>query len=110
VSIKVIPLSFLLRHSAILSLAGLGKDVLSEETNIVKALKAHASDILEVRILFSEPSRGWNRDEDPGGYEVRKKNREGLLQSCQDYTRDDWEKRTIYLVLRPIITYFLQLN
>ena len=97
--LQVIPLSQLLRHSPVLSLAGLGP---TEETNVGKAIRLHASDILDVRMLVSDLS--WSRskqEEHSGLYEIRRRDWE--IMRTQALTRNDWEARTIYMVFRIYI-------
>ena len=99
VILQVIPLSQLLRHSPVLSLAGLGP---TEETNIGKAIRSHANDILDVRILVSDPSWGRSkREEHSGLYEIRRRDWE--IMRMQALTRNDWEARTIYMVFHIYI-------
>jgi len=96
---QVISLCYLLRHSSILRLSGLGQDVRVEETSVVKALRTHAGDVLEVRMIVSESSSSWH-SKDRGIYEVRRKDWEDMLQApSRQYTRDQWEKQTVYMVL-----------
>ena len=69
-----------------------------EETVIVKALRTHANEVLEVRMLVDGSSSSWQA-KDRGLYEVRRKDWEDMPQhSSRGYTRDDWERRTVYLV------------
>src|SRR6266481_3046678 len=96
---QVISLWYLLRHSSILCLSGLGQDVRVEETSVVKALRTHAGDVLEVRMIVSESSNSWH-SKGRGIYEVRRKDWEDMLQApSRQYTRDQWEKQTVYMVL-----------
>jgi len=65
----------------------------------VKALKSHASEVLEVRMIVSDSSSSW-QSKDRGIYEVRRKDWEDMLHvPSREYTRDQWEKNTIYMVL-----------
>jgi len=98
---RFIPLGYLLRHASILKVAGLGKNVQAEETVVLKALRTHANGVLDVRMMIEGSSSGWHA-KDCGLYEVRRNDWESMLQHpSRGYTRDHWERRTVYLVLRP---------
>ena len=76
------------------------------ETEVVKALRSHASETLEVRILGSASSSSvWygtgktSRIKDVGGYEVRRKDWETLLEHpLRQLRRVQWDERTVYMV------------
>ena len=76
------------------------------ETEVVKALRSHASETLEVRILGSASSSSvWygtgktSRKKDVGGYEVRRKDWETLLEHPLRQLRTvQWDERTVYMV------------
>jgi len=101
---EVISLSYLLRHSSILSNVDLPQ---SPEVAISKALRACATDVLEVRMIVSRPqsNSNWKKKdiEQLGMYEVRRTDMSGGFQhpSFRNYSRGDWEKQTIYVV-RPV--------
>lgn len=81
------------------------------ETTLVKAIRAHASDIFEVRMLVSSPSRGvWygrnmSQHAAIGGYEVRLKDWRNILDRAGSWTRQEWEARTIYLVRQKYLLF-----
>ena len=77
---------------------------LPSETALVKAIREHASDVLDVRMSMLSPSRAeWygrnmsGRD-NTGGYEVRLKDWKEAILRAGNTTRQDWEARTIYIV------------
>ncbi|KDQ15495.1 hypothetical protein BOTBODRAFT_187311 [Botryobasidium botryosum FD-172 SS1] len=80
------------------------------ESAFAKALKAHGSGFLEVRILFTEPSQGdWNdpdaqmeseQGEDAGGYEIRRKDWHSI-KDAHPLWGTAWEGRTIYVENMP---------
>ena len=93
---KVIPLSYLLDSSkfvAPLRLQG-------SQTLIVKALRSYASDVVDVRLLVSEPSSSsWFGNSSAGGYEIRRKDWADNAPGCfGELSKVDWEKQTIYVV------------
>ncbi|KZT70319.1 hypothetical protein DAEQUDRAFT_750444 [Daedalea quercina L-15889] len=93
-----IPLQFLLSHSAVLSTL----DPSPTEAAIVKVIRAQNSDLLDVRVLVSAPSRAaWYGKESGrgqlGGYEVRRQDWAEVLQCTQQLTEDDWAARSIYI-------------
>ena len=93
---QVISLRYVLWHSSVLRL---GQDLRAEEIGIVKALRSHASEVLEVRMIVSNSSDSW-QSKDRGIYEVRRKDWEDMLHvPSREYTKDQWEKNTIYMVL-----------
>ena len=95
---QVIHLSYLLRHSSILS--GLHPE--SSEVSIAKALRSCAQDLFEVRIIVTEPSRPYRKKREPafiGSYELRRKDWSNTRSSASRYySKRDWEDRTVYLV------------
>ncbi|KAF7789463.1 hypothetical protein EIP86_000408 [Pleurotus ostreatoroseus] len=103
-----VPLSYLIAESPYL--AGCGHE--PEEGALVRAVRMHAAEELEVRMIMSEPSRAvwYGRRVDSGmggGYEVRARGgyREATMQGAQAGTREGWDSRTVYVlegsVLRP---------
>lgn len=74
------------------------------ETTLVKAIRAHTSDVFEVRMLMSSPSRAvWygrnmSQHDAVGGYEVRLKDWRSILDRAGNSTRQEWEARTLYIV------------
>jgi hypothetical protein len=98
--LQVISLSYLLNSSKVLAPLQLQ----DSQTPIVKALRSYASDVLDVRLLVSEPSsltwfRGDNNTDDVGGYEIRRKDWVDGASSCiGELSKADWAKQTIYMV------------
>ncbi|KIM75201.1 hypothetical protein PILCRDRAFT_13765 [Piloderma croceum F 1598] len=96
---KFIPLSYVLRNSPVLRS---GQDLRAEEIGVVKALRSHASDVLEVRMIVSDSSNSW-QSKDRGIYEVRRKDWKDMLHvPSREYTKDQWEKNTIYMENIPV--------
>jgi hypothetical protein len=103
---SVVPLSHLLRHSSVISSSGKHLE-LEPEAAIVKALRRDASAVVDVRVLVSQPSKSdWfqkdrnNRKESVGGYEIRRKDWNSEVRPDRDYTKSDWDERTVYMVRR----------
>ncbi|OCH89986.1 hypothetical protein OBBRIDRAFT_631030 [Obba rivulosa] len=97
-----IPLSYLLHHSPYLSKLS----PLPSEVSLVKAIRAHAGDHLDVRVLVSAPSRApwYGRTavkEDSGGFEVRRKSEGCPVHVVENWSRHDWDARTIYMECIP---------
>jgi hypothetical protein len=99
----VLPLSYLMRRA--FSREHLGYEHMPTEANVVKAIRAYAGDVLEVRMLVSIPSPStWHPSWKPerasvGGYEVRRKDWSTLSDNAtRDFTRAQWDDRTIYMV------------
>ncbi|KAG1906833.1 uncharacterized protein F5891DRAFT_998933 [Suillus fuscotomentosus] len=97
-----LPLSYLMRRA--FGRENLGQDYMPTEANVVKAIRAYAGDVLEVRMLVSAPSAsGWYPSWKPergsvGGYEVRRKDWTTLLDNAtREFTRGQWDDRTIYM-------------
>ena len=103
---KVIALSYLLESSKILAPLQLQ----DSQTLIVKALRSCASDVVDVRLLVSEPSSSiWfgRRDniKDAGGYEIRRKDWvDGASRRFEGFSKAYWEKHTIYVVRSHLST------
>ncbi|EMD40313.1 hypothetical protein CERSUDRAFT_102731 [Gelatoporia subvermispora B] len=96
-----VPLSSLIHHSPYLSKLSPSPN----EALLVKAIRAHASEYLDVRVLVSAPSRvAWygrtNVKEDPGGFEVRRKE-DLAMRNHENLSKNDWDARTIYLECIP---------
>lgn len=96
-----IPLSYLIKHSRVLSSIFSG----IPETTIVKAIRAYAVDFIDVRLSFAAPSSsGWYRGgsssrPSQGGYEVRRKDWVTACRSASStYSKSDWESLTLYIV------------
>lgn len=79
-----------------------GVDPLPTEATIIKSLRTHANDRFDVRmILAGVASRSAKHGRlDTGGYEVRRKDWQEVVQHMKDgtFTRTHWQKRTIYIV------------
>lgn len=79
------------------------------EVGVVKALRSYANDTLEVRMLVSAPSSSvWygtgktSRKKDVGGYEVRRKDWETLLDHpLRHLSPEQWDERTLYMECVP---------
>jgi hypothetical protein len=99
----VLPLSYLMRRA--FGRENLGQEYMPTEANAVKAIRTYAGDVLEVRMLVSAPSASawypsWKPERDSiGGYEVRRKDWSTLLDNAtREFTRSQWDDRTIYMV------------
>ncbi|PPQ72779.1 hypothetical protein CVT24_012805 [Panaeolus cyanescens] len=92
-----IPLSYILEHSPVFRLSN-PRFSAYPPTLYVKALRAHASDLVVLRLDLSsgvEPSgrtRGSTFASSGLGYQVRRKS-----QSNLNYTKQDWDQRTLYM-------------
>lgn len=91
-----IPLSYLLSSSKILAPLQLQ----DSQTLIVKALRSCASDVIDVRLVLSEPSsftrfgsRGSSKS--AGGYELRRK--DWTSAQFGESSQADWDDQTIYV-------------
>ncbi|KAI0690860.1 hypothetical protein BC835DRAFT_1362779 [Cytidiella melzeri] len=73
------------------------------EAILVKALRAHAENTIDIRLLMSSPSRAeWHgkdsSSKQPGGcYEIRLKDWRETLHRSRNFSRNEWELRTVYL-------------
>ena len=97
-----IPLSYLLQQSTYLHHIG----TRPPDTALVKAVRSHAQDSLEVRMLVTSPSKAaWygkdSEKDEQGGYEIRRKDWSDALIRVRNSTRHEWEARTIYMVRQP---------
>ncbi|KAF7968009.1 hypothetical protein HWV62_11705 [Athelia sp. TMB] len=96
---------FLFRHSNILAVAGLCKGVKSDDTenHVLRSLRAHCNEKIDIRMIVSEPREEWEWGQHAGLYEIRRKDSETMLQSsCQSYSKEQWESRTIYMENIPL--------
>lgn len=95
-----IPLSYLGQQSPYLSHLG----DRPSEASLVRAVRAHADSLFEVRMLVTSPSKAWYGKEfstdDQGGYEIRRKDWSDALIRVRNSTRNEWEARTVYMVSR----------
>ncbi|KAI6024503.1 hypothetical protein EDC04DRAFT_2573964 [Pisolithus marmoratus] len=79
------------------------------EVEVVKALRTYANETLEVRMLVSAPSSSvWygtgktSRKKDVGGYEVRRRDWEMLLDHpLRNLSPEQWDERTLYMECVP---------
>ncbi|KAI1791097.1 hypothetical protein LXA43DRAFT_1182085 [Ganoderma leucocontextum] len=100
-----IPLSILLQHSTYL----LHLHPQLPDSALVRAIRGHAEDVLEVRVRVTAPSKNaWSgkdsslsRD-DEGGYEVRLKHCPDALARVRNSARNEWEGRTVYVENVPL--------
>lgn len=97
-----LPLSYLMRRA--FGRESLSQEYMPTEANVVKAIRTYASDVLEVRMLVSAPSASawfpsWKSERSSvGGYEVRRKDWSTLLENAtREFTRSQWDDRTIYM-------------
>ncbi|KAJ3556880.1 hypothetical protein NM688_g1782 [Phlebia brevispora] len=93
-----IPLSYLVSESPCFEDA----DSAPLESALVKAIRMHASGLLDVRMLMSEPLRAaWYGRRagsgDAGGYEIRLNEHEEVLRSTQKGSRKEWDAKTLYI-------------
>ncbi|KAF9819482.1 hypothetical protein IEO21_02090 [Rhodonia placenta] len=77
-----------------------------QETAVVKAIRAHASDSFNLRMIVSASSRPtWQEPwdvENVGGYEIRRKDWKEALQRSRNYSKHEWDDRTIYMENIPL--------
>ncbi|KAG2357957.1 hypothetical protein BDR07DRAFT_316452 [Suillus spraguei] len=97
-----LPLSYLMRRA--FGRENLSREYMPSEANAVKAIRTYAGDVLEVRMLVSAPSTSawypsWKPERNSiGSYEVRRKDWSTLLDNAtREFTRAQWDDRTIYL-------------
>lgn len=95
---KDLPLKYVIDE---LKLEGLPSEV--SEVAVAKALRLHAAETLEIRMVFSAPTwSNWSGKDasktDPGMYEIRRKS-PGIED--HQYSRAYWEERTLYMVNSP---------
>lgn len=105
-SLVDIPLSYLFRHSSVFRLASSSPLYTNQpETSFVKALRAHASDKIDVRFIVSSDTTSvraqasnWSKG-GPPGYEVRRKDFAAMKTSdTSRYSKADWDELTVYIV------------
>ncbi|KAH7887426.1 hypothetical protein F5I97DRAFT_1935569 [Phlebopus sp. FC_14] len=100
-----VPINYLIRHSPF-------RGCLTpepSEVDVVKALRTHANETLEVRMLVTPPSTSiWygpgktSRKKDVGAYEVRRKDWTTLLDHpTRHFTQAQWDERTVYMECIP---------
>ncbi|KAJ3510064.1 hypothetical protein NLJ89_g4883 [Agrocybe chaxingu] len=96
-----IPLAYLFRRSPVLRLVSTSSTLSNQpETAYVKALRTHASEDIDVRLIVSpEPSTTfWRKWTSVGtGYEIRKKNPTRI-----EHTKGEWGGLTVYMENIPI--------
>ncbi|TDL30039.1 hypothetical protein BD410DRAFT_893213 [Rickenella mellea] len=92
-----IPFSHLIEFSPILA----SLTPRPSETVLVRSIRAHASQLLEVRMTVSEPDRNaWfrsSRDVHVGGYAVRRVGWDSVLSRIRTCTTIQWEKHSVYI-------------
>ncbi|TCD61397.1 hypothetical protein EIP91_008518 [Steccherinum ochraceum] len=99
-----IPLMHIVKHSSYLS----SITPPPSEAILVKALRACASELFDLRVLFSEPSRAmWygrtsGANDSAGGYEIRLKDWEGASHQARNSNREEWESKTFYMENIPL--------
>ncbi|KAJ3853301.1 hypothetical protein EV368DRAFT_39219, partial [Lentinula lateritia] len=99
-----VPLRYILKHSPLLQeqqhYSQHIKSKLPSESAIVKAIRKHAEDNIEVRMVLSGPTwSNWGSSSagaDEGMYEIRSKVSQGL-EGAEGYMRNYWANRTIYI-------------
>ncbi|TFK46921.1 hypothetical protein OE88DRAFT_1666711 [Heliocybe sulcata] len=81
----------------------------ASEGTLAKAIRTHASDVLEVRMVVSAPAKGnWykrgvgNVKDVGGGYEVRLKNWKDVIKRVGEMTKELWDRRTVYVENIPV--------
>ncbi|KAJ3882383.1 hypothetical protein F5051DRAFT_394715 [Lentinula edodes] len=101
-----VPLRYILKHSPLLQeQQHYSQHIMSKlpsESAIVKAIRKHAEDNIEVRMVLSGPTwSNWGSSSagtDEGMYEIRSKARVSQgLEGAEGYMRDYWANRTIYI-------------
>jgi hypothetical protein len=111
-SSTVVPINYLLRRSPFRCTFPPDTGEQPSETEVVKALRAHASHTLEVRMRLptaaassAQPSSVWygtgktSRKKDVGGYEVRRRDLPMLRdRPSRGWTRARWDDMTAYMV------------
>ena len=103
---QVISLRNLMRISHVFVHDGMA--ALPPETVLVRAIREHASDVLEARMnVVQEIDDGWqsgstgnkhSKDTRGGGYEIRRKDYTSALTRIHRLTTRYWDSRTIYVV------------
>ncbi|KZT06499.1 uncharacterized protein LAESUDRAFT_700335 [Laetiporus sulphureus 93-53] len=99
-----VPLRYVLRHSDYVRAV----NPLPLETALVKILRNKASDIFDVRMTMTMASQStWYRsyqavDQDQsGGFEIRRRDWETLPRRLREYTKQDWDLRSVYIENLP---------
>ena len=96
---EVVPLVYFLDRMPLLE----GNKTHTSETTLVKVIRSFASEVFDVRMLMSSPSRAvWygrtTSKDDTGGYEIRLKGWKDAITRAGGMTKGQWDERTIYLV------------
>ncbi|KAK7443231.1 hypothetical protein VKT23_015829 [Stygiomarasmius scandens] len=99
-----IPLSFILAHSPIFVAAS---DTQVTENTVAKALRTHASHLVDVRMVLAPPQwRTWDSglpsSSSSGMYEIRMKYWARSKAESVGYTKEFWDEKTVYLENIPI--------
>ena len=71
---------------------------LPSEVSIVKALRAHAEDAFDNRMIMVNTARSTRSASETGGYELRRRDWQSVLQQFHTFDRKYWHLRTIYIV------------
>ncbi|PIL37648.1 hypothetical protein GSI_01342 [Ganoderma sinense ZZ0214-1] len=98
-----VPLSFLVQRSTYL----LHLEQRPPDSVLVRAIRGHAEDVLEVRMRVTAPSKeAWYGQraspDEGGGYEVRLKHSADALSRAGNFSRNEWEERTVYVENVPL--------
>ncbi|KIP10388.1 hypothetical protein PHLGIDRAFT_50327, partial [Phlebiopsis gigantea 11061_1 CR5-6] len=93
-----VPLAYLLDRIPLLD----GTKSHALEAVLVKAIRSFASEVFDVRMLMSSPSRalwygGTTHKGYSGGYEVRLRGWKDVVARAGGMTRNKWEEQTIYI-------------
>ncbi|ETW83557.1 hypothetical protein HETIRDRAFT_311772 [Heterobasidion irregulare TC 32-1] len=70
---------------------------LPSEVTIVKALRAHAEDAFDIRMIMVNTARSTRSASETGGYELRRRDWHSVLQQFHTFDRKYWHLRTIYI-------------
>ena len=110
-----IPLAYVFRHSPAFSLvSGLPSFVNQPETTYVKALRAHAADYIDVRLIVdpevyssSRTTAHWSKA--TAGYEIRRKSFPKADHSGPSghHGKAYWDNSTVYVVRTFLSTFLL---
>ncbi|KAF5392290.1 hypothetical protein D9757_001451 [Collybiopsis confluens] len=103
-----LPLRYILKHSTLIQEYRNyeSQSKMLSESAIVKSLRKHSEDDVQVRMVFSGPTWSkWGASSasssssrtDAGMYEIRPKKYVNSEAQEEVYTRDYWEKRTVYI-------------
>jgi len=103
-----VPLSYLLRRSPVLlQAASLPSFVKPPETLLVKAIRSHVSNLLDIRMIVPDDasSRHWSK-KPLSGYEVKRINKSEVTSN---YGKVDWDRLTVYVVSLSLLLINLQM-